>query len=332
MTQKINVLISSVGRRGQMVDCWKRSLDAFGVGGQILGVDCSRSAPARYLVDRFFEVPPCTSSEFLKIILEICREQKISLVIPTIDTELPIYAAHRHTFEAEGTGVAVSSPEAVAIGGDKVMTCEWLVAHGFPTVRQATPEEVLRNPADWHFPLVLKPRCGSASVGVRWIHSAEMLKFAAADEPNAVVQERAAGVEYTINALVSQSGQCICSVPHRRCEVRAGEVSKGVTVKHRPLMDLAARIVEKLPGAFGVLNLQAFLSSSAEIQVIEINPRFGGGFPLAYQAGADFPRWMIEELLGLPSTARFDGWEDSLAMLRYDTAVFLPAKNLGDLC
>jgi len=332
MSAEINVLISSVGRRGQLVHCWKQSLAALGASGRILGADCSRSAPAAFLVDQFFAVPACTNSDFVASILEICRAQRISLVIPTIDTELPIYAAHRPAFEAQGTKVAVSSPKAVAIGGDKTITRDWLVTHGFPAVRQGTPEEILNNPAGWRFPLIFKPRCGSASIGVRHIHSPEMLKLACADESDAIVQELAAGVEHTVNLLVSQSGRCVCSVPHRRCEVRGGEVSKGVTVKHRPLMDLAARIVEALPDASGPFNLQAFLSPSAEIQVIEINPRFGGGFPLAYQAGADFPRWMIEELWGCPSTASFDDWEDSLAMLRYDTAVFRSLRDMGSPC
>jgi len=148
------------------------------------------------------------------------------------------------------------------------------------------------------------------------------------DREDLVVEEIARGFEYTVNVFVNREGRCVCAVPHRRLEVRAGEVSKGVTVRHRKMMEFASLVSERLPGAYGPLNLQGFLSSDDEFRVTEINPRFGGGYPLAHQAGADFPRWLIEEWLGLPSSASFDGWQDGLAMLRYDSAVFLPSQEL----
>jgi carbamoyl-phosphate synthase large subunit len=116
-------------------------------------------------------------------------------------------------------------------------------------------------------------------------------------------------------------------VPHQRIETRGGEVSKGVTRKDSNLIDLAGSIAEKLPGARGALNVQCFLDSSGEIKVIELNARFGGGFPLANRAGAKFPRWMLESLLGIPSTTTSE-WQDNLLMLRYDAAVFI--NDLGE--
>ena len=104
--------------------------------------------------------------------------------------------------------------------------------------------------------------------------------------------------------LVLRDGRCVCSVPRRRLAVRAGEVEKGVTVRDQALERLARRIAEALPGAYGVLNVQIFVDPVAgEPRVIEINARYGGGFPLAFQAGARFPAWTIEEILGLPTTS-----------------------------
>jgi len=105
-------------------------------------------------------------------------------------------------------------------------------------------------------------------------------------------------------------------------------VSKGTTVKHRGLMDLTTHIAELLPGAYGPLNIQCFLGPAGTLQVTEINARFGGGYPLAHRAGADFPKWMLEELLQIPSSASANHWEDGLTMLRYDDAVFLPRRNV----
>ena len=119
-------------------------------------------------------------------------------------------------------------------------------------------------------------------------------------------------------------GACVCAVPRRRIEVRAGEVAKAVTTRSAALEQLARDVCEALPGAFGALTIQVFVDDrSGETSIIELNARFGGGFPLSREAGADFPRWILEDLVGLPSTASADGWRDGVVMLRYDAAVFV---------
>jgi carbamoyl-phosphate synthase large subunit len=87
-------------------------------------------------------------------------------------------------------------------------------------------------------------------------------------------------------------------------------------------------VVQRLPGAWGPLTLQCFRRRDGRIVFIEINPRFGGGFPLALRAGADYPRWLLEWVLGLPSTANPAAWRPDVAMLRYDDAVFVPRTEL----
>jgi carbamoyl-phosphate synthase large subunit len=175
----------------------------------------------------------------------------------------------------------------------------------------------------WAFPLVVKPAGGSASQGVLKVHDVEGLR-AASRHGDFIVQTLASGREYTIDVLVNRDGKCVCAVPRKRIEVRGGEVTKGVTVRHAAMQTLATRIAEALPGAFGPMNVQVFLdSNNDELAVIEINTRFGGGYPLAWQAGANFPRWIIEEILGRPSTAMPDEWRDGLMMLRYFEAVYI---------
>ena len=205
-------------------------------------------------------------------------------------------------------------------------------ANGFPTVRQSTADAVLADATEWEFPLVTKPTFGSAGIGVAVVSDVDELAAAAGPVPgDMVVQTLAAGREHTIDILADRDGRCVCAVPRRRIEVRAGEVSKGVTVRSRRLQDLAARVCAALPGAFGAITVQVFVdghpdepaSGDTDLAVIEVNARYGGGFPLALEAGADFPRWQLEELLGLPSTAAPDDWREGLVMLRYDAAVFV---------
>jgi carbamoyl-phosphate synthase large subunit len=120
----------------------------------------------------------------------------------------------------------------------------------------------------------------------------------------------------------------VCVVPRRRLETRAGEISKGYTVRDPELERWGRRVAEQLPGAWGPLTLQAIRCPDGRLAFIEINARFGGGFPLALAAGADYPRWLLEWVLGAPSTASAGAWRGNLAMLRYDDAVFLRETGL----
>jgi carbamoyl-phosphate synthase large subunit len=330
----LTVLVSSAGRRVELVRSFRRAVSELTPGGRVLAIDSSWYSSAYHEADEGFLVPRISDPDHVPRLLEICEREGVDLVVPTTDREWPVWSAHVGDFAAAGTTVAVSSPEVLAIASDKQRTNEWLTANGFPTVRQGRPAEALADPASWPLPLMAKPRFGSASEGVGLVRTrAELEMVAARDAAGAsladgrpgdlLVETVATGVEHTIDVIVDRSGLCLCAVPRKRLEVRGGEVSKGVTVRSPELIELAHGMAKALPGPYGVLNFQVFADpSTGELAVIEINPRFGGGFPLADAAGADYPRWLLEDLLGLPSTAT-DGWRDGLVMLRYDAAVFV---------
>jgi len=329
VSTSFNVLISSAGRRHALLQCWRQARQALGLAGEVLAADCSPLSAAGHAADRFFLVPRCGDPQFVPKMLELCRTFQIAMIIPTIDTELSVYAASRAAFAEVGTVVAVSSPEVVAIGGDKERTHAWLLEAGLPTVRQAPAQSTLANRADWPFPFLVKPRGGSSSIGVAVVRDDEALKMACRGG-DYIAQSIAPGVEYTIDILVGRGGELRCAVPRRRLEVRAGEVSKAMTVRRSDLQELAERVCRSLPGAYACLNLQVFVDEkSGTLNVIELNARFGGGFPLAFQAGARYPQWIIEEQLGLPSTASSNEWKDRLVMLRYDDAVFIDSRVAG---
>ena len=290
-------------------------------------MDCGSSAPATFLADCGLRVPRCGDPHFLDAVLDLCAERRVVLLIPTIDTELSIYATAGQRFAELGAAVCISSPRTVQICGDKVTTHEWLVANHFPTVRQTNLQSAVDDPLHWPLPLIAKPCNGSASIGVRWIRTRLELESLAETNGDYIIQEIAAGREFTVNVYVSRSGECICAVPHWRIEVRGGEVSKGLTVKDRRLMDLARTVAETLPGAYGPLNIQCFMDNLGSIRIIEINARFGGGYPLAHRAGARCTDWLLDELNG-KRLSYSDGWTDDLAMLRYDEAVFVSGCNI----
>jgi carbamoyl-phosphate synthase large subunit len=325
---EFNILISSAGRRVELMQAFHEALRDLGIRGAVYATDCSGEAPAMRLAERAWRVPRCHEPCFAPELLELAARENISMIVPTIDAELEPLSVCRQSFLERDTFVSVSAPETVMISVDKALTHTWLVANGFPTVAQSTPDDVLRAPAEWTFPLIVKPRFGSASKGVHYVRSVDELRLWHESEPGLIVQSVAEGSEYTVNVYVNAEGKCVCAVPHRRIEVRAGEVSKAVTVKNRRLMQLARDIAETLPGARGALNIQCFLSADGAINVIEINARFGGGYPLAHRAGAPFTNWLVEELVGRPVTGKFDEWLDDLVMLRYDQAVFQPGYEI----
>jgi carbamoyl-phosphate synthase large subunit len=348
----MNILISSAGRRVGLLRCFRESLVRLGVAGRIVAADASLQAPALHFADSFCSTPRCDDPAFLPRLMDIAARERIGLIVPTIDPELPVYARVRPLLEARGTAVAISSAEAVAICADKRQTHRWLRRHGFPTPAQHDLAEALADP-NARFPRIAKPRRGSGSAGVRRVSSYEELRALAAhlEDPGRtalcgrrplletsgetgglgqygqyVVEEIASGEEYTINVLVDAAGVCRSAVPHRRIEVRGGEVSKAVTVRHAGLMDVARRIAEALPGVRGPLSIQCFLAADGSLRVTEINARFGGGYPLTHRAGARFTDWILEELLAVPSSATND-WADNLTMLRYDREVFVSGDS-----
>ncbi len=329
MTDSLNVLLTAAGRRVSLLACFRESVAALGLKGRVMAADQSRLSSATHSADRGFRVPPCSSDEYVPALLDICTEQGVRLLVPTIDPELPVLAEHRDKFATIGAVVAVSGPETVTIATDKAHTHRWLEQHDFPTVRQTTGTGALDDGRAWPLPLVVKPRCGSASEGVVTVRTRDELAHAARDT-EMVVQTVAPGVEHTVDVLVDRERQAVCAVPRRRLEVRGGEVTKAVTVRCPAVEELARKLCAALPDPYGPITVQVFLDEpTGGIEVIEINPRFAGGFPLAWRAGADYPRWLLEEIAGLPSTAAPDRWRTGLVMLRYDDAVFVDASAVG---
>jgi carbamoyl-phosphate synthase large subunit len=326
---KANVLISSVGRRVGLLNCIRDSFAELGITGRIIAIDVTPYSSGAQFADAFYQVPRCLDPEFVHELENICDREQVDLIVPTIDTELPVYAAARDRFARFGVAICISSPETVAICQDKTLTSEWLCSHHFPIPKQAGASEVLSAQADWTLPLILKPKSGSASIGVQRITSFKELEaLTAGNRDGFIVQEFLEGQEFTINVFVSRAGKCVCAIPHLRVEIRAGEVSKGITFRNQRIIDLVSEVVEQLPGAFGALNVQCFLTPCDELKIIEMNARFGGGYPLAHRAGAPITKWLLEEVLGNGARGPFDQWEDGLMMLRYDDAVFVPGVSV----
>lgn len=315
----MNILLTSVGRRVALLKEFRQSMRTSNLMGKIVATDLKKSAPASFLADAFELVPRIDDPLYVESLIEVCTRHQIDLLIPLIDTELCLLSLHRQRFSDLGVKLLVSSTATNEICYDKKQTSKFFQAIGVNTPKIYELSEV----EEWHFPLLVKPASGSSSVGVYRVSDRKELEFFTSYVKDAIIQELIVGEEYTIDVLVDLDGKALSIVPRLRIETRAGETSKGMTVKNPDLIAAAKHVVESLPGAIGCITVQCFLQSNGDISSIEINPRFGGGYPLSYQAGADFPSWILQLLNGKRPDVSIDQWEDNLVMLRYDDAVFV---------
>lgn len=315
----VNVLVSSAGRRGELVRLLGDALSMAGLAGRVFTADRSPLTAGGWLSAGLDLVPSIDDAQFIDAVLDICQEREIRHLVPTIDPELPVYADAQDRFAELGVNVWISSAETVAISQDKRRTNRWLSANALPTVEQIDLSDA---PAEFAAPMLAKPARGSSSIGLACVSSRR--ECSALDERlDYVLETIAPGVEFTVDVLVDRAGRVRATVPRRRIETRAGEVSKGVTVHDVDVEELAAQVVTLLPGAYGILNVQIFKdATTGELNVIEINARVGGGLPLSWASGARLPAWLIEESAGLVPRASLE-WSPGRLMLRYDAAVFM---------
>jgi carbamoyl-phosphate synthase large subunit len=325
-TDSVNILFTCIGRRVSLLNSFRQAASQLKINASIFGTDASELSSALQLCDRGFLVKPITHSGYIKQLLSIIKTYRVKLLVPTVDLDLKLLSQNRLKFSALGCRVLVSPPEVIDICQDKRKTYRFLVKNGFETpltmsIRSALSKQNPRGKLYW--PCFLKPWDGYASRGNAVVKNRQELLFFAKRIPNAICQEFIEGTEYTCDVYVDFNMKVRCVVPRRRIEIRAGEVSKGQVHKHTRIMSESARLVETLGAGPGVITLQLFLTPDNKIKFIEINPRFGGGVPLSIKAGANFPKWILQELLNKPTNIHFDSFKDNMIMLRYDSEIWL---------
>jgi carbamoyl-phosphate synthase large subunit len=323
-------LFTCIGRRVSLLRSFRQAARKLRLDASFYGTDVCALSPALQLCDEAFLVEPTTHAGYIDQLLSIVRRQAVRLLVPTVDLDLRSLAEHKPRFEELGCRVLVSDPDAIDTCQDKRRTFGFLRKNGFDTpvtmsVRAALAAD---RRGEWHWPCFLKRWDGSADRDNAVVHNPGELRCYARRIPNPLCQELLEGTEYTCDVYVDFEKKVRCVVPRRRIEVRAGEVSKSQIVKHPDFMHGARRVIELLGAGPGVITLQLFFTRDGRIRFTEINPRFGGGAPLSIQAGADFPKWILQELTGRRPRIGCDAFTDGLTMLRYDAEVWLQEADL----
>ncbi|HUU96556.1 MAG TPA: ATP-grasp domain-containing protein [Phycisphaerae bacterium] len=320
------MLFTCVGRRIELMRAFQRAAEQLETRLEVHGADVSRLSPAMHLVDKGHLVPPATSRTYIEVLLRLVRRHRIDLLIPLIDPELPLIAAARARFADVGCCALISSESVVRTCRDKLATHKALRQAGIDTPKTWSWSEAIVRKRH-RFPYFLKPRAGSAAMGNHVVRNRDELHTFGQRVHDAIVQEFVEGAEHTLDVYTGFDGRPRCVVPRKRLQVRGGEVSKGLVVKNAAIMAVGHAVANMLHSCRGVITVQCIVTADERIRVIEVNPRFGGGAPLAIQAGADFPKWILMELLGRRPRIRSTGFRDDIAMLRFDDSVFVPRAS-----
>lgn len=316
---EINVLFSSVGRRVELVNSFRDSKDKLGINSKLIGIDIDELAPALKYVDKSYIVPRLDSIEFMPKIIEICNKENISLIIPTIDTELELYAKNKELIESETNAkIMVSDIDTISIVRDKIETYKFLKNKGLGVPNLITENDI--NNKDLKFPLFIKPLDGSSSINAFKVNNMEELLFFRTYITNPIIQEFADGQEYCVDVFSDFESKVISVVPKLRISHRSGEITKSKTVKDREIIELAKKIVEVLK-PIGEINFDCIKTNDG-IKIIEINGRFAGGAPISFKAGADSPSNLYKILSGECLEYSEEYKEDMIA-LRFDDAIYL---------
>lgn len=319
--RNVRLLFTCAGRRIELVTAFLRAARKLRLKPVVITADGEARIAAARLADRAYCVPRVREKSYIPALLDVARREKIDLVVPLLDDELLKLAEAREAFEENGARVIISSPRVVRHCRDKLELFRFFEKHGIDMPRTWSPREILKQRSH-RFPYFLKPRGGSASKGNYILRNRDDLDAFVPRVKEPIIQELVPGIEYTLDVYTGFDGVPRCVVPRRRLEVRGGEVTQARTCLHQGIMETGLRVANVLAECRGVITVQLFLAPDGGLKVIEVNPRFGGGVPLAIHAGADFPRWLLMEWQGRKPRIRLDHFRDGVTMLRYHQAFF----------
>jgi carbamoyl-phosphate synthase large subunit len=315
-----NILITSAGRRVSLIRAFKNELKKILPSGKVIVVDSDiELSAAAQIADMAFKIVRANDGAYIDSLLEICLENDVKLVIPTLDTELKVLSRNIDKFRDNQIDIVISDQKFIDTCNDKIENQNFFKKLKIDVVKYFSKD-------NFKLPLFLKLKEGSNSQENYVISDMNQLSKYHFDNDNLLFFEflsKDAYDEYTCDLYYGKEGTLKCVIPRKRLEIRGGEISKGITKKNG-LVGFVKNKMSNINGARGCITAQFFLNKeSGQIIGIEINPRFGGGYPLSYLAGGNFPKWIIKEYIFDEEISYYEDWKDSLLMLRYDDEILI---------
>ncbi|MGN0377047.1 MAG: ATP-grasp domain-containing protein [Suilimivivens sp.] len=322
----MNILILSAGTRNKVVQYFKK---AIGNSGKVIATDCSNLAPAVYDADKFYLVPRITAPGYLEQVLDICKKEQIDGVFSLIDPELSLLAKEKDKFLAVGTTPIISPYELVETCFDKYRMYELLKKMNIPTGKCFIEKESFYEALDKgeiSYPVFVKPVKGSASININKVSSDKEIEVLFSLYDNLMIQEFMNGQEYGADVYIDMiSGKCTSIFIKKKIKMRAGETDKSVSVKDEALFELIQKFVEKC-GFCGMIDIDIFKINGV-YYISEVNPRFGGGYPHAYESGVDMPAQVINNLAGRENPVAIGNYTEGICMMKYNEIAIVNLKE-----
>lgn len=323
-TKEINVLILSCGRRVELTKCFIEARNALKINGKVVCCDASETAPALFFADEKYIVPRINSGKYIESIIDICNKENISLIVPTIDTELSILATNKDLIESQtGAKVLVSNDKCIEICQDKILSAKFFADNGFGVPKTLDKEAMDKE--DFSFPLFIKPKNGSSSINAFKVKNKKELDFFYDYIESPIVQECVTGIEYTVDVFLDFDSNIISIVPRQRLAVRSGEILKGIIDMNESIINDVKNMINLLK-PIGHITVQGFYGGDKKFCYIEINPRFGGGAPMAIKAGADSCKWLYMLLSDKKINKEDIKVKDKALFVRFDDSILLGDK------
>ena len=322
----MNILILSCGTRNKVVSYFK---DAVGTAGKVIATDCSPYAPALYDADSFYVVPRMTAPGYINEIITICKNEHIDGVLSFIDPELSLLAQHKTDFEAVGTTVIGSSYELCEMALDKWAMYNWLTEHGYLCAKTYVQFSVFQQAlADGEvtFPVFVKPRFGSASLHISKAEDMETAAFLFQHQPDMIIQEFLDGQEIGADVYTDMlTGRVAAIFTKNKLVMRAGETDKAISFKDEKLFALILRFVEE-SGYRAQIDMDIFKIGD-DYYISEVNPRFGGGYPHAYECGVRTPQMIVNNLNREENAPLIGEYKNNIVMIKYNEIKTLALDN-----
>lgn len=309
----MNILFTCAGRRTYLLKYFRENME---IGDKVVATDMQLSAPALQVADIKLQVPAVYAEDYIEKTLEICKQHKVDALISLNDLELPILAEQKRRFEKLGVKVIVSDPNVIDICFDKYKTAQWTESLGLiapKTYVRLQDAKAAINSGEICFPLFLKPRWGSGSIGLETVEDMEeleavyellfrkikktILATASVGDEYIMIQEKLTGNEYGLDVMNDLSGNFVAVSVKQKLAMRAGETDKAVTRDLPALREIGKKIGENL-NHIGNLDVDIMQRKNGDYCVLELNPRFGGGFPFSYEAGVNLPKAIMMWLKG----------------------------------
>lgn len=313
----INILILSAGTRNKIVQYFKKTL---GENGKVIVTDMSTIAPAIYEADKYYIVPRITEPGYIDIILDICKKENISGVLSLIDPELSLLAENEDKFKNIGTTVIGSSYELCERALDKMQMFQWLRSHGYNCAKSYVDKnEFLADvkTGKANYPVFVKPVRGSASIAISKVFDNETVDLLFDHSDNLMIQEYLDGQEIGADCYIDLlSGELVSVFTKKKIVMRAGETDKSVSFKDEKLFELIKKFVNE-SGWRGQIDIDIF-EINGEYHISEVNPRFGGGYPHAYECGADHMKLIVNNLNGIVNSDVIGNYKENVYMMKYN--------------